>query len=464
MADNEAVEAAAGDRSALFGAAQTPISEVAPANIGALGFDLKSAVALAKELIPKPEPFDPDLAAFLFFTKMGEAASKPGATALGAAATGAQEPVKYLMEKRKNDRAAQAAALPLAVQLSTLVNKQGAAASKPYTNKTTGKLEYYTPRAFNALPSRSHLVPYKAPGSGTDKERYANQLIEIGPKIKNQSATDADKSLYSIAYQQLSKGYTTTQMVDGKEQTIRVAGVDLTKQANLPMPEGFDAAKLLSQKSREWGKSGTNANFAQRMLLTEGIVQKVMGDGYFPNARSETASSMPSFIGTTLLTSEGQRFYAASRNFIAAVLRKESGAAISDGEYLNGLKQYFPQVGDKPEVITDKEALRSASIKGMYRESGDAFAAIYPEAVKFMKTTVGDKTFDIINPRSYSEFELAKVQRGKSLFADAVIESLDLDGLRGLIAKPDFSTRYTSEQQKRIADRAKELKKRVEGS
>ena len=134
MADNEAVEAADADSRALFGAAQTPISGVAPENIGALGNlsqstinllggqdAVRSAVALAKELIPKPEPFDPDLAAFLFFTKMGEAASKPGATALGAAATGAQEPVKYLMEKRKNDRAAQAAALPLAVQLSTLV-------------------------------------------------------------------------------------------------------------------------------------------------------------------------------------------------------------------------------------------------------------------------------------------------------------------------------------------------------
>ena len=148
----------------------------------------------------------------------------------------------------------------------------------------------------------------------------------------------------------------------------------------------------------------------------------------------------------------------ASRNFIAAVLRKESGAAISDGEYLNGLKQYFPQVGNTAEVISDKEALRSAAITGMYRESGDAFASMYPEAVKFMKTTVGDKTFDIINPRSYSEFQLAKVQKGKSIFADAVIESLDLDGLSGLIAKPDFSTRYTEKQQKRIAERARELR------
>ena len=183
MADNEAVEAADADKLALFGAAQTPVSGVAPANIGALGFDLKSAVALAKELIPKPEPFDPDLAAFLFFTKMGEAASKPGATALGAAATGAQEPVKYLMEKRKNDRAAQAAALPLAVQLSTLVNKQGAAASKSYTNKNTGGVEHYTSREFNALPSRSHLVPYAKPprsivktvGSGTLAKYLENE-------------------------------------------------------------------------------------------------------------------------------------------------------------------------------------------------------------------------------------------------------------------------------------------------
>tara|TARA_R110000824_G_scaffold95580_1_gene229781 strand:+ start:6977 stop:8407 length:1431 start_codon:yes stop_codon:yes gene_type:complete len=457
-----------------FGAAETnpdnlggngalnSLNNVSPAAIDAFGLNnFKQAVEVANLLKPKQDPFDPNLAMFLFFTKMGEAASKPGATALGAASIGAQEPLKYLMAKQKEERAAQAAVGPTALRLSMMSTKNKNAERKLYEEIDTGKTTWFTTEEFNKQPNQSNFRPYKAPGAGTDKERYVNQLIKIGPKLLANAkvpATPAERSRYSIAYQQLSKGYTTVQMVNGKEQTIRVAGIDLTKQPNLPIPEGFDAAKLLSQKSREFGSLGTNANFAQRMLFQEGIVRKVLDDGYKLNAKDVTADGMPDFIGTTLQSDEGQRFYAASRNFIAAVLRKESGAAISDGEYLNGLKQYFPQVGNTAEVISDKEALRSAAITGMYRESGDAFASMYPEAVKFMKTTVGDKTFDIINPRSYSEFQLAKVQKGKSIFADAVIESLDLDGLSGLIAKPDFSTRYTEKQQKRIAERARELR------
>jgi|TARA_R110000822_G_scaffold61714_10_gene152370 hypothetical protein len=245
MADNEAVEAADADSRALFGAAQTPISGVAPENIGALGNlsqstinllggqdAVRSAVALAKELIPKQEPFDPDLAAFLFFTKMGEAASKPGATALGAAATGAQEPVKYLMEKRKNDRAAQAAVGPMAVQLTTLVNKQGAAASKPYTNKNTGEVEHYTPRAFNALPSRSHLVPYKAPPkqSSSAPERRRDgvlRVVEALSKGQTVNAFDVTKALTDAQTLQTDTKIPVTDQETGETIIITQKGIDI---------------------------------------------------------------------------------------------------------------------------------------------------------------------------------------------------------------------------------------------
>ena len=445
-----------------YGAANTNplgLSQGALAALGGSG-NVQAAIELAKALQPKEEKFDPALAALLYFTKMGELASKPGATLLGSASGAFSSPAAYLMQQRKDERDRKSKLAPLAVQLATTLDKKANVKTDFYTNTKTNENIPMTQRTFNSLPNKGDYVPYKAPGAGTDKERYANQLIKIGPKLLSDSkvrATPAEEALYSIAYQQLAKGYTTTQMVNGKEQTIRVAGIDLTKQPNLPIPEGFDASKLLSEKSREFGSLGTNATFAQRMLFQEGIVREVLDNGYVPNARDVTADGLPEFLGTTLLSPEGRRFYSSSRNFIAAVLRKESGAAISDGEYVNGLKQYFPQVGDDPEVISDKEALRSAAIKGMYRESGDAFAAIYPEAEKFMKTTVGDQTFDIINPRSYSQFELAKVRQGRSLFADAVIESLEQDGLKGLLAKPNFATRYSDKQQRRIAERIEEL-------
>ena len=117
-----------------FGAAGTKTEDLSPSH-GGLGLsqstidllggqgNLRAAVEIANKLTPETEPFDPNLAALLFFTKMGAEAAKPGATAFGAASVAAQEPLKYLMQKRKDERAAKAATGPLTIQLATLLDK-----------------------------------------------------------------------------------------------------------------------------------------------------------------------------------------------------------------------------------------------------------------------------------------------------------------------------------------------------
>ena len=51
------------------------------------------------------------------------------------------------------------------------------------------------------------------------------------------------------------------------------------------------------------------------------------------------------------LTSDRQKLEQAQRDFANAILRKESGAAISQSEFANTRQQYFPQPGDSEEVI-----------------------------------------------------------------------------------------------------------------
>lgn len=61
---------------------------------------------------------------------------------------------------------------------------------------------------------------------------------------------------------------------------------------------------------------------------------------------------MPSFL---MGASEDQMKYAqAKRDFINAILRKESGAVIGEDEFANAEKQYFPQRGDSEAVIKQK--------------------------------------------------------------------------------------------------------------
>jgi hypothetical protein len=452
-----------------FGAAGTNMSQLPQGALGALGGSetLQTAYTLANIMTPKAQEFDPALAALLYFTEMGKQASQPGATLLGSVVGSGQAPAAYMMKQAEAAREREAGIGKTAVQLASVLAKDPAPTESYLLTadilplgKKAGDIVRLDARGMAALPQadQNSLVDYKPPGAGTEKERYGQQVIELGPMVAAGTATDKQVQLYSIAYQNLIRGFTTTRMTeDGRELSVSVPGITLP--SNLPAPEGVDVEKILNDKSREWGALGTNANYAQRMLLTEGVVREVLDQGYNLNALDVLGQDAPAAIGTLLQSPQGQRFYAASRNWIAAVLRKESGAAISDGEYLNGLKQYFPQVNDTPAVILDKEALRAGAIKGMYKESGDAFKSIYPGAMPFLQSKVGDETFDIINPRGYANQQNAEARQGRSLYIDSVIESADLELLGAMLGKPDFIARYTPAQQRKIKARIEEIKK-----
>lgn len=74
-----------------------------------------------------------------------------------------------------------------------------------------------------------------------------------------------------------------------------------------------------------------------------------------------------------IASSDRQKALQAQRNFVNAVLRRESGAVISDSEFQNAQRQYFPQPGDGPEVISQKRVNRMQAIEGMMTGAGRGF-------------------------------------------------------------------------------------------
>lgn len=76
--------------------------------------------------------------------------------------------------------------------------------------------------------------------------------------------------------------------------------------------------------------------------------------------------------GNYMLSKEGQKAEQAQRDFINAVLRQESGAAIAESEFDNARKQYFPQPGDTKEVLKQKENTRRLAIEGLKVMAGPA--------------------------------------------------------------------------------------------
>jgi hypothetical protein len=81
-----------------------------------------------------------------------------------------------------------------------------------------------------------------------------------------------------------------------------------------------------------------------------------------------TFNVLPSIVGGP--STEQQQTEQARRNFVSAVLRKESGAAIGVDEYKNEERKYFPQAGDTAKVIEQKQKARELAIKALEAQAG----------------------------------------------------------------------------------------------
>ena len=107
--------------------------------------------------------------------------------------------------------------------------------------------------------------------------------------------------------------------------------------------------------------------FGKRVEAAEKAFNDVKGKGY---DRSDLSSAAGAKLPNVLRTDAAVQNEQAERNFINAVLRRESGAAISDSEFKSGETQYFPRAGDGEDTLKQKAENRRMVLEGMKKEAG----------------------------------------------------------------------------------------------
>jgi hypothetical protein len=117
-----------------------------------------------------------------------------------------------------------------------------------------------------------------------------------------------------------------------------------------PMTESQANANLYSSRMDESNKILEGTNYSPAAVASTRAVEKIPGVGWAANS---------------MLSADDQKALQAQRDFVTATLRKESGASISPSEFDNANRQYFPQVGDKPETIEQKRKNRQTAIEKM---------------------------------------------------------------------------------------------------
>lgn len=117
------------------------------------------------------------------------------------------------------------------------------------------------------------------------------------------------------------------------------------------------------------------ATFGRRMDDANKQMQNLYGDeGSEKDPTSFMSGLYRKFAPEAVKPESIKKQSQAERNFVNAVLRRESGAAISPSEFESAELQYFPRVGDTADVIEQKRLNRERAIEGFKLEAGDAWS------------------------------------------------------------------------------------------
>lgn len=101
--------------------------------------------------------------------------------------------------------------------------------------------------------------------------------------------------------------------------------------------------------------------------ITDNPGPRSMVGQFMADVAPNALNSLPSGVGNS---PERQQADQAQREFIAAVLRYDSGAAIPPEEFVSNARIYYPQPGDTPEVIAQKAQSRRVALEGLRDSSG----------------------------------------------------------------------------------------------
>lgn len=212
-------------------------------------------------------------------------------------------------------------------------------------------------------------------GNKTAQQLRASGRSDLADMIE--ASPENATAIYSAYLQQQLKPTTSFTQISGAQLNAKLAAQGL--------PPAYDSEKVYnydegSQKITQIGggdtvfnmpdlteSQGASTNFYNRALNAENRLTPFESQG--TELGQAILGEIP-LIGNILQSPQYQVYSALKANFISAVLRKESGAAISVAEFEKEDKKYFPQVGDKPETITEKRRARNDAIQGLKFQAG----------------------------------------------------------------------------------------------
>lgn len=156
------------------------------------------------------------------------------------------------------------------------------------------------------------------------------------------------------------QGLTLQAQIAASNAELRRLGINMQQQAT--------QARIDAQANKPMTEfQGKAAIYGTRAAQSDKVLKALEDTVSLPGLAAGQSTGM---LGNMMMSSEQKRISQAQRDFVNAVLRQESGAVISDQEFENAKKQYFPMTGDDKPTLDQKRANRQLAIQGFARMAG----------------------------------------------------------------------------------------------
>lgn len=242
--------------------------------------------------------------------------------------------------------------------------------------------------------ARASMTALQSIGAANDAQRLQLAMDQFGQQVLNANrAYDLDREKFEFAKANANAPAGPASPLGKLEQDFRnglISEADYraavekatTQSGGITVePDGtisIGGGKLTGEQAK-------TAGYAQRMVNAEGELAQSI-DAAQPNMASKNPLSgdfwqmLNREYGPNMTQSpEYQRYKNAAMEWIRAKLRKESGAAISAQEWESEFTTYFPQPGDAPEVMQQKERLRQNAIESLRVESRGGYDMLFKQ-------------------------------------------------------------------------------------
>lgn len=247
------------------------------------------------------------------------------------------------------------------------------------------------PKASEAAPAGYRYAPdgrtlQVIPGGPADKPQGSGPFTGKSPEAEGLNMLVANKTLTLQQAAEMAAGKTVTDPETGRIMFLTPSGVFSQQAGQPPQPVGGTPAgqppqagaapagmiPLTGGKPVQMTEGQSNAAlYADRMREAEAVISANEKAGM--SVGGKALEMLPGGAGNFLQSDNYQLFEQARRNFINAVLRRESGAVIADTEFANAEKQYFPRPGDSEAVLKQKAANRRSALDGVSRAAGPSY-------------------------------------------------------------------------------------------